>query len=336
VAESANGTDIVKTDFSVINWTSVLSQTWLNELRGQIGRDYEEQTPNAPGPGTSVTGGIGFGMPNFLPRPAYPHEQRYQILDNVTYYRGAHTLKVGTDINYIREQLINLFQGGGVYTYTNLTNIATDCPQGAAGCVPVPGAGRTYSQYNQAFDLNNLGGALFFPEWTYAFFAQDTWKISDRMLLNLGLRYDYQQLPQPGSVETNGVKFVGNPAVPETTHFNQDKKDWAPRLGFTYDIGARHETVLRAAYGIFYGLTTNSAVANALTNNGVNQATYFFTPSTAGAPIYPNVLSAPPAGAVGSRPDINYFSSDLVRPRVHSVDLAIERNIGHSTTLSAS
>ena len=63
----------------------------LNELRIQIGRDYEQQTPNGVGPGTSVTGGIGFGMPNFLPRPKYPYEQRYQVLDSVTYFRGAHT-----------------------------------------------------------------------------------------------------------------------------------------------------------------------------------------------------------------------------------------------------
>ncbi len=336
VAASANGSDIVKTDFSVVKWNSILSQKWLNEFRAQAGRDYEEQTPNAPGPSTTVTGGISFGMPNFLPRPAYPHEQRYQVLDNVSYYRGAHTIKAGADINYIREQLINLFQGGGVYSYSNLTNIATDCPQGSTACAPVAGAGRTYNSFTQAFDLNNLGGALFFSERTYAFFGQDTWRVNDMLLLSLGLRYDYQQLPEPGSVQTKSITFSGNPAVPETTHFHQDKKDWAPRVGLTYDIGAKHETVLRAAYGIFYGLTSNSAVANALTNNGVNQATYFFTPSTAGAPVYPNVLSAPPAGAASNRPDVNYFSSDLVRPRVHSVDLALDRNIGHDTTVSAS
>ena len=72
----------------MINWNTVFSPRWLNEMRVQIGRDYEQQTPNGVGPGTSVTGGISFGMPNFLPRPKYPHEQRYQILDSVTYFRG--------------------------------------------------------------------------------------------------------------------------------------------------------------------------------------------------------------------------------------------------------
>ena len=130
VAESANGTDIVATDFGVINWNAIISPRWLNEMRVQMGRDNEQQTPNGVGPGTSVTNGIGFGMPNFLPRQKYPFEQRYQILDSVTYFRGRHTLKGGFDFNYVREELQNLFQGGGVYSYSGLTTIAQDCPQG--------------------------------------------------------------------------------------------------------------------------------------------------------------------------------------------------------------
>jgi outer membrane receptor protein involved in Fe transport len=334
LAESGNGSDIVKTDFAVANWNSIISQKWLNEFRLQIGRDYEEQTPNAPGPSTGVTGGISFGMPNFLPRPKYPYEQRYQFLDSVTFYSGAHTIKSGFDINFVKEALQNLFQGGGVYAYSSLTNISTDCPAGATGCTP--GGGRTYTSFNQAFDLNGLAGALEFNSTTYAAYVQDMWRLNDRLLVNLGLRYDYQKLPQPGSVESGGVTFAGNPAVPQTTEFNQDKKNWAPRLGVTYDLGARHDTVLRASYGIFYGLTSNSAVSNALLNNGINLVTYTFTPTTAGAPIYPNVLSAPPVGAVGTRPDIQYLSPDLVRPRVHSTDVAIERRLASDITMTVS
>jgi hypothetical protein len=328
VAESANGTDIVTTDFGVINWNSIVSPRWLNELRIQLGRDYERQTPNGVGPGTSVTGGIGFGMPNFLPRPKYPHEQRYQILDSVTYFRGQHTVKGGFDLNFVREELQNLFQGGGVYSYTNLTNIAQDCPAGAAGCIPVADAnmGRHYGNYNQAFDLNGLGGLLAFPSSTYAFYVQDTWKPSNRLVLNLGLRYEYQQLPQPGEISTEGVTFNGNPRFPQTTSFHQDKNNWAPRVGLTYDFGGDHLTVLRAAYGLFFGLTSNSAVANAITNNGVNQASFFFTPATAGAPVYPNVLASVPTIA-GSRPDLQYFATDLERPEVQSFDLSVERSL---------
>ena len=73
-------------------------------------------------------------MPNFLPREKYPFERRYQFIDNVTYYAGAHSLKGGFDINYVQEEVINLFQGGGVYAYGNLDNISAYCPSGATGC----------------------------------------------------------------------------------------------------------------------------------------------------------------------------------------------------------
>ena len=327
VAESANGTDVVTTDFGVINWNSIVSSRFLNELRIQVGRDNEQQTPNGVGPGTSVTGGIGFGMPNFLPRPKYPYETRYQVLDSITYFRGQHTLKGGLDLNFVQEELQNLFQGGGVYQYANLTTIAQDCPDGVAGCVPVAdaNASRHYGNYNQAFDLNGIGGLLAFPGTTYAFYVQDTWKPSNRLVMNLGLRYEYQVLPQPGEISTEGVTFNGNPRFPQTTSFHQDKNNWAPRIGLTYDFGGDHLTVLRAAYGLFYGLTSNSAVANAITNNGVNQASFFFTPTTPGAPAYPNVLGSVPT--IASRPDLNYFATDLERPEVQSFDLSVERTL---------
>ncbi len=336
LAEEYNGSDIVKTDFAVANWNSIISQKWLNEFRLQIGRDYEQQTPNGVGPATTATGGINFGMPNFLPRQKYPFEQRYQFLDSVTFYSGGHTIKSGFDVNFVKEELQNLFQGGGVYSYSGLSTISLDCPMGARASGCVPGGARNYTSYNQAFDQNGLGGALAFNSSTYAAYVQDQWRLNDRLLVNLGLRYDYQQLPQPGDVETDGVSFVGNPAVPQTTEFNKDKKNWAPRLGVTYDLGARHDTVVRASYGIFYGLTSNSAVANALLNNGINLVTYSFTPTTAGAPIYPATLTAPPAGATGTRPDIQYLAEDLVRPRVHSTDVAVERRVSNDITVTVS
>jgi hypothetical protein len=337
VAESMNGSDLVKTDFFVGSLNSILSQRWLNEFRFQVGRDYEEQQPNGVPPGTSVTGGIGFGMPNFLPRPAYPHEQRYQFMNAVTYYWGAHSIKAGADINFVRELQINLFNGGGVYSFTSFSSLATDCPIGASGCTPVADAagGRHYSNYQQAFDLNGLNGKLAFNTWDYNFFVQDAWRVSNELLVNLGLRYEYQQLPQPGEVQVDGVTLAGNPLYPQTQSFPTDKTNWGPRVGVSYDLGGRHDTLVRGSYGIFYGRTSNSAVANALTNTGNNVAGYFFTPTTPGAPTYPQVLSAPPATA-GSVPDVQYFASNLKRPMIQSVDITVDRRVARDVTVSAS
>jgi hypothetical protein len=337
VAQSQNGSDLVTTDFFVGSLNSILSQRWLNEFRTQVGRDYEEQSPNGVPPSTTVTGGISFGMPNFLPRAAYPHEQRFEFLDSLTYYHGSHSIKVGADINYIRELLINLFNGGGTFAYTNLSNIAQDCPIGASACVPVSDAtaGRHYSTFTQAFDLTGLNGKLAFNQLVQSYYVQDTWRASNELLFNLGLRWDYQQLPEPGSIQVDNVTFAGNPAYPLTTHFDQDKNNFGPRLGATYDFGGKHDSVLRFGYGVFYGLTSNSAVANAITNNGISQVSYTFTPTSLGAPAYPNTFSAVPSGS-GSKPNINELPQGLQRPTIQMVDLTLEQRVANDMTVSAS
>jgi len=160
-AESDNGFDGVKTDFLLFRLSSALSNTLAHEVRFQYGRDFEFQRPNAPGPSTTVTGGVSFGMPNFLPRPAFPDEKRFQWVDNISLIRGRHNLKAGLDINYVRDLQINLFQGGGVYSYDGLNQIAKDCPKGAVGCTPLDDGPRTrrhYRSYVQAFDLRGLTG----------------------------------------------------------------------------------------------------------------------------------------------------------------------------------
>ena len=112
----------------------------------------------------------------------------------------------------------------------------------------------------------------------------------------------------------NGVVFTGNPLYPQTTSFNKDKNNWGPRVGITYDLGGLHRTVVRAGWGIYYGRTSNSAISSSLTNNAVTFATYSLTPTSLGAPQYPNSFSAPPTGS-GSVPQIQYLAPGLERPR---------------------
>jgi len=342
VAPSANGKDVVKTDFFLATVNSVISPRWLNEARVQIGRDFEQQIPNGVGPGTTVTGGIDIGLPNFLPRPKYPDERRYQFIDNVTYYAGAHQFKGGFDINYVKEQLVNLFQGGGIYAYPNISAIASDCPIGAAGCTPtLTGAAtdlRHYSSYNQQFDLRGAGfaGQVEFPTTDYNAFVQDTWRVNNRLTLNLGVRWEYQKFPQPTETEVNGVAFTGNPAYPATVTFHQDKNNFGPRVGFTYDLDGAQKTVVRGGWGRYYGRSSNSVISSALTNNAVTFATYSFTSATApGAPQYPNVFTAPPTVS-GARPSIQYLAPDIERPEINMAELTLDRALGTDITVSAS
>jgi len=344
-AGSDNGFDSVRTDALYFRLNSVLSATHINEFRFLYGRDDELQRPNAPGPGTSVTGGFSFGMPNFLPRPAFPFEKRFQGVDNFSWLKGRHTVKLGFDINYVRDKQINLFQGGGVYSYSNFATLAGDCPPGALvfGCVP--DGTRSYSSFTQAFDTRvvNSGlplsqaGSIFFTTTDYNFYVQDTFKVHPHVTLNYGIRYEYQRLPQPE---------VPNPAFPLTARFNQDDNNWGPRLGVAWDIAGRHKTILRAGYGLIYGRTSNSALSSAQTDNGFLFATLRFTTGTAGAPFYadcfipatnsPCTLPTPVlTGPTAQLPDIFQLSEDFARPYVHQAEASIEHEIFKDTVISA-
>ncbi len=329
VSPSANGLDGVRTDMLNLKLTSVANAKTVNELRFQYGRDFEFQIPNSPGPGVSFTNGVSFGMPNYLPRAAYPNEKRFQYADNLSFILGNHSFKTGFDVNYVRENQINLYNGGGTYSYSSLNALAQDCPSGASGCVPYSDGARTgkhYSTFNQAFDLTGRGGALFFATTDINLYLQDNWRLRNDLTMYLGVRYEYTALPQPEK---------GNPLYPLTQRFNQDTNNFGPRFGFSWDIGGSHKTVLRGGYGMYYGRTSNSAIANALLNNAVVNASYSMTPTSTGSPVFPAVLAAPPAIAAGSS-TINQFSPDYVRPTIHSVDLVLERELWRGFTVSGS
>ena len=192
-SNSANGTDKVKTDFVVASLNSVLGNRWLNEARVQVGRDSEQQIPNSAGPSTTVTGGVSFGMPDFLPRVKYPDERRYQFIDNISYYAGAHSLKAGS--NQLRPgESHQPVPGRRRLQFLRPAGARIRLSSGGTGCVPLSDGARTgkhYTSYSQAFDLRGLASRrLFFTTTDYNFFVQDTWKPHDALTLNLGLRYE--------------------------------------------------------------------------------------------------------------------------------------------------
>ena len=193
----SNGEDGVKTETSITTLTSVLSPSVVNEARFQYSRDFEFQNPNGPGPSVTINNGTGnsfqYGMPNSLPRPAFPNEKRFQFVENFSFLRGVHDFKVGADINVIRDLFINIFNGGGVYAYNNLTNFALDF----AGVDTGTNTRKHYNTFTQAFDLTNPQGSNNFTSVDYNFYGQDTWRATSRLTFNLGVRYEYQQIPQP-------------------------------------------------------------------------------------------------------------------------------------------
>src|SRR6185503_15368119 len=101
---SQNGRDPVKSETNINRLTSLLSPNVVNEIRVQYSRDLEFQEANAPGPSVIINnlgGQMRYGMPDFLPRPQFPNEKRWQVADDFSYLVGGHDFKFGVDINRI-------------------------------------------------------------------------------------------------------------------------------------------------------------------------------------------------------------------------------------------
>jgi hypothetical protein len=329
------GDDIVNVDSLNVRLSSTITGNLINEGRFQYGRDNESQRSQPPAPGEPTTGpnhlppsvaigggGFTFGKPNFLERKSYPDEKRWQYADTVTYTRGIHSFKFGGDVNRVNDVLDNLFQEEGAYSYTNLVDWLTDnaIPAGRCGAAFNQ---KCYTSYNQGFGPT----AFKFSTTDFNVFFQDDIRVSSRLTVNLGMRYEYQKAPDAQ---------IPNPAAPQTSFMPSDKNNFGPRIGFAYAITNDGKNSIRGGYGIYYGRIINSTISNAITNTGstAGQLQFTFQPTSAGAPSYPNTLTTAPTTTL--RPDIVFFATNMANPQIHQMDLVYERQIAKNTAVSVS
>ena len=358
-----NGSGATHERFFIGNWTSNFSGNKVNEVRFQWGRDFEFDSTNSPGPSASLLNIASYGETSALPRPAFPDEHRYQISDNLSIMKGTHFLKMGVDMNFIHELLVNLFQGDGNYSYNSTTAFA-GCPAGANAtfCRWVADAvganvgdgltGQHYTSFTQVNDpITHVGKDDFYDN-DFGVYLEDSWKLKPRLTLNLGVRYDLQHVPAPPRPNT------ATPLLTlYTSTLNIDSNNIAPRLGVAWQV--EKNTVVRVGYGIFYGKTSNSTYYALRVENGVYQQTFSGCgPSgiKSCAPTFPNVFFTPPgppiaapfAGALtptvgipggtlpASSAAAHGMTPDFASPAAHEGEVTIERQLPGRMSFSAS
>jgi hypothetical protein len=338
---TANGANVTHERIFIANWDSTFTPTMINNFRFQWGQDLEITGANFGPPSVGLSGVITYGMPNALPRPGEPNEHRIQLADILSKTHGTHTFKFGADVNLVHEVMINLFQGGGIYTYS---------PSGGAlgafqaWVADVTGTnlgdgltGRHWTTFTQVYDPVTHVGKDDFWEKEPAFFAEDVWKARPNLTISLGVRYDLQLVPQPPRPVTT---------TPLTTYYtskiNIDKNNFAPRVGLAWQLG--QGMVLRTGYGISYAQTPGSTYYAQRVENANIQATYVCSsPAQCPGLAFPNVAFAPPgppmtapfAGAL--TPQVTPFNiaagttlshglvPDFVNPMVHQGDVTFEK-----------
>ncbi len=255
----ANEEDVSRRQYSTIQLNNILRPTLVNSFRVAYNRTYQNfddviADPRAanlnfiPGQhlgtisfgtqglnGQNGSGPLNFiGVDNGAPR-VYAYNL-FQTGDDLTYIKGRHSLKMGVDIKRIQDNETTESNGRGDYTFLDLPGFLANQP--IRFDAPPPGQ----------------SGYRGLRETMFGAYVQDDFKMTQRLTLNLGLRWEAISDP----MEVNGkMATLLNIHDPTTTvlkdsFFSVSKKDFQPRFGFAWQLDGSGKTVLRSGFGIFH------------------------------------------------------------------------------------
>jgi outer membrane receptor protein involved in Fe transport len=234
-------------------------------------------------------------------------ENKFQWSDNLSATRGNHTLKVGADIRRLRIDTLfgTPFYGekifGSTFTYSSSS----------------PGSGAPFADFLLGYPTT-LGGTQMLDwgrerEIYFGAYVQDDWKVSKRLTLNLGWRYDL--FTQPVDARDLGSLFndvTGQFQVPGKNGFSRaivdgDHLHLAPRFGFAYQANSKF--VVRGGMGSFYGMRDRNQQTTQFSNNFPNIPQYAAPPSIPSLTLAPGYTINTPISVLPSDPTLANYTA---------------------------
>jgi hypothetical protein len=284
---------------------SSVTPTLVNEARFAFMRALNDVPDKTTTPGAIHTATSTITGANFC-CPQGGLNKRYQYIDNLTWTHGHHTWKTGGSVNYY--PWYSLFQQFhfGQYRVNAADTAATSFTYGSG-----PGAVKS---------KDNI----------YGFYFQDTWKMFRNVIVNYGVRYDYEAGAFKGGTVKgpNGTCFQGNGII---SACSSDGNNWQPRLGFTWEI--RKGTLFKASAAENTMLAFNNVVLDSLNFDGKNLRTVTTT-NPAVLAAYPNapnpaLLIGPACPPACGR--VRPISPNLKNPEIHMLNASIQHEFGKNT-----
>ena len=293
-----------------IQLVTIVSPNAVNELRFQI--PYRSQRQDrfegvtGTGPAITIPGVANFG--NSLDAGFVFEEKTPEFNDNFSWTRGAHALKFGGSMRFIRD--VQVQQTSANYTFPSIAAYLA----AKAGT-----ATKGYSTFVQTLGEPTISYNSLFS----GLYAQDSWKPRPNITLTYGVRYDVYTPPDAN----------GNSPFQYSKSFRTDKNNVAPRLGVAIGLG---KTVVRASAGIFYDPFQTDMYRKAILQNG---SPIFFNlstpPTTSFAPSFPNIFTGTPQGFALSTQAITTVSPDFATLYSGNANISISRQLGRDLSLTA-
>lgn len=272
--------------------------------------------------GTSPSVAVTVGTERFSPGNDLK-QKIFEVSENLTIPRGAHTFTVGGRFEYT--SIYNYFlsgAGNGAYTFSTIADLAAGTP-------------RAY-----AFSYANGGPiAAEFSSQQYSAYVQDMWMLGDNLAITAGLRMDVPIINDTPAANPN--------LAAQTTEFRTDVKPktralWSPRIGFNWDVTGTQTTQLRGNIGVFTGVTPLILIGNAFSNTGLGgvtvgctgTATPAFTTDVSQLPKSCAGQPAPAPGAAGTV-GVNLTDENFKYPQNFTTSLGFDHMLpgGYLLTL---
>jgi outer membrane receptor protein involved in Fe transport len=331
---SAWGDSTLNSYHGAIGWTHIFNPSVVNDLRLGFARntaidfqlsynlapasDYVPGIPFVPSTGGGLPA-ITFanftflGSPDFLPKQQNP--QQYEYVDTLSWTRRSHSFKFGVDIH---APMRNIYQDEADVHGNLQFNGQFTCQRGANGqCVS--GTGLSYADaLTGAVQSAVLSNVYLVDQRIRMFsgFAQDDWKLTPKLTLNLGLRYDFatpqfsgnNKLANFNPAGSGSLQFAANGSLGDRSLVDIKTSNFAPRIGFAYS--PTQNTVIRGGYGIFYLLLERFGSEDQLAlNPPFLVQTTGSIPSSSNSPLF-QLQNGFPAGYLDPA-NINYQLSHI-------------------------
>jgi hypothetical protein len=251
--------------------------------------------------------------------PTYNVQNKIGLADNVIWNKGAHSVTAGFSVGWRKEMNLNSAGWAGSFLFLSFANFLDDNPFTFGGTL--------------------TGQLQLAQHWFWSDelvpYINDDWRVTRKLTLNLGLRYDFYSnikcynlscygIPNPLTATDNAT--LGFTEQADVLAQSPSKRNWEPRIGLAYDLFGNHKTSIRGGFAIFHNLMDVADVISGVSSN------YPFSEATAyaGSPTPPTFPVAweggngqfPPASEGTYQ---NYYTDDT--PRVMEWNVNVQREL---------